>query len=197
MRIISGSLKGRVISGQVHEGVRPTTDRMRQSIFSALEHYQTKAWSECEVLDICAGTGALGFEALSRGAKRCIFVEKNPIVAKTIRSNAEELSISKEDSPIALSDALTFLATIQTQQYPKDYPNSWDIIFCDPPYSARLLNKVVDIIVLDKLLTAHGLFIAEHDTVETILPPKELSCISSLEFGVTQVDILHYSNIKE
>lgn len=195
MRIISGTLKGRIVGRTVYDGVRPTTDRMRQSIFSALEHHLHIPWHDSYVLDLCAGTGALGFEAISRGAKQCVFVEKNPTVAKAIRESANEFAIQKQDTPIACSDALTFLQSIVTETFPKDIPNSWNIIFCDPPYSARILNKVVDIIVQKSLLQNQGLFVAEHDTIETLLLPSELECINTLTFGVTQVDILRNSSL--
>ena len=135
MNITSGRLKGAKIGPMNHDGVRPTTDRMRQAIFNAISHHIDLASPNMEVLDLCAGTGALGLEALSRGAKRCIFVEKNPLVAEEIRKTMNACGINKEESPIAISDAVAFLEGIDSPKYPASIPKSWDCIFCDPPYA--------------------------------------------------------------
>ena len=188
MQITSGRLKGAKIGPVNHDGVRPTTDRMRQAIFNAISHHIDFAKPDLEVLDLCAGTGALGLEAISRGAKRCIFVEKNPLVAEDIRKSMNACGLSKEESPIAVSDAIAFLEGIDSEKYPTSMPTSWDCIFCDPPYAQRLLNPVTDAIIRKHALNKGGIYVAEHDLIETITQ-KELKLLTSLTFGVTQVDI--------
>jgi 16S rRNA (guanine(966)-N(2))-methyltransferase RsmD len=141
-----------------------------------------------EVLDICAGTGALGLEAISRGAGRCIFVEKNALVAEAMRKTMDKCGITKEESPIAVADAISFLRGIASEQYPNDMPKQWDCIFCDPPYAARLLNPVTDAIIMNTALKPGGLFVAEHDRIETITQ-HSLTHLTTLAFGVTLVDI--------
>lgn len=188
MNITSGRLKGAKIGPVNHVGVRPTTDRMRQAIFNAISHHIDLASPNMEVLDLCAGTGALGLEALSRGAKRCIFVEKNPLVAEEIRKTMEHCGLSKEETPIAISDAVAFLEGIDSPKYPASIPKSWDCIFCDPPYAERLLNPVTDAIIRKNALKKGGIYVAEHDLIETITQ-KELTLLTTLTFGVTQVDI--------
>jgi 16S rRNA (guanine(966)-N(2))-methyltransferase RsmD len=188
MNITSGRLKGAKIGPVNHDGVRPTTDRMRQAIFNAISHHIDLASPNMEVLDLCAGTGALGLEALSRGAKRCIFVEKNPLVAEEIRKTMEHCGLSKEETPIAISDAVAFLEGIDSPKYPASIPKSWDCIFCDPPYAERLLNPVTDAIIRKHALKKGGIYVAEHDLIETITQ-KELTLLTTLTFGVTQVDI--------
>lgn len=188
MQITSGRLKGAKIGPVNHDGVRPTTDRMRQAIFNAISHHIDFAIPNLEVLDLCAGTGALGLEAISRGAKRCIFVEKNPLVAEDIRKTMHACGLSKEESPIAVSDAVAFLEGIDSAKYPTSMPKTWDCIFCDPPYAQRLLNPVTDAIIRKHALKNGGLFVAEHDLIETITQ-KELKLLTTLTFGVTQVDI--------
>jgi 16S rRNA (guanine966-N2)-methyltransferase len=188
MKITSGRLKGMNIGPIIHDGVRPTTDRMRQAIFNALSHHIDFTQSDVEVLDLCAGSGALGLEAISRGAKRCIFIEKNPLVAGDIRKTMNACGVSKEESPISVSDAVTFLEGIDSQKYPESLPRSWDCIFCDPPYAQRLLNPVTDAIIRKHALKPGGLYIAEHDLIETITQ-TELQLLTTLTFGVTQVDI--------
>ncbi len=188
MNITSGRLKGAKIGPVNHDGVRPTTDRMRQAIFNAISHHIDLATPNMEVLDLCAGTGALGLEALSRGAKRCIFVEKNPLVAEEIRKTMNACGLSKEESLIAISDAVAFLEGIDSAKYPPSIPKSWDCIFCDPPYAQRLLNPVTDAIIRKHALKKGGIYVAEHDLIETITQ-KELTLLTTLTFGVTQVDI--------
>lgn len=188
MNITSGRLKGAKIGPVNHDGVRPTTDRMRQAIFNAISHHIDFTKPDLEVLDLCAGTGALGLEALSRGAMRCIFVEKNPLVAEEIRKTMEHCGLSKEETPIAISDAVSFLEGIDSPKYPASIPKSWDCIFCDPPYAERLLNPVTDAIIRKHALKKGGIYVAEHDLIETITQ-KELTLLTTLTFGVTQVDI--------
>jgi len=188
MQITSGRLKGAKIGPVNHDGVRPTTDRMRQAIFNAISHHIEFTNPNMEVLDLCAGTGALGLEAISRGAKRCIFVEKNPLVAEDIRKTMNACGMSKEETPIAVSDAVAFLEGIDSEKYPTLMPISWDCIFCDPPYAQRLLNPVTDAIISKHALNKGGIYVAEHDLIETITQ-KELKLVTSLTFGVTQVDI--------
>jgi len=188
MNITSGRLKGAKIGPVNHDGVRPTTDRMRQAIFNAISHHIEFTNPNMEVLDLCAGTGALGLEAISRGAKRCIFVEKNPLVAEDIRKTMNACGLSKEETPIAVSDAVAFLEGIDSVKYPTSMPISWDCIFCDPPYAQRLLNPVTDAIISKHALNKGGIYVAEHDLIETITQ-KELKLVTSLTFGVTQVDI--------
>lgn len=188
MQITSGRLKGAKIGPVNHDGVRPTTDRMRQAIFNAISHHIEFTNPNMEVLDLCAGTGALGLEAISRGAKRCIFVEKNPLVAEDIRKTMNACGLSKEETPIAVSDAVAFLVGIDSVKYPTSMPISWDCIFCDPPYAQRLLNPVTDAIISKHALNKGGIYVAEHDLIETITQ-KELKLVTSLTFGVTQVDI--------
>ena len=188
MQITSGRLKGASIEPVQYDGVRPTTDRMRQAIFNTLSHHIDFKLPNVEVLDVCAGTGALGLEALSRGASRCIFVEKNALVAEVMRKTMEKCGVTKEESPIAVADAVAFLRGISSEKYPNDMPKQWDCIFCDPPYAARLLNPVTDALIMNKALKPGGLFVAEHDRIETITQ-HSLTHLTTLAFGVTLVDI--------
>jgi 16S rRNA (guanine966-N2)-methyltransferase len=190
MRIISGRFKGLSFGNKIFEETRPTTDRMRESIFNALSHYINFEDDNIEVLDMCAGTGALGFEAISRGAKRCIFVENQLHIAQEIRHSAQSLGISQNQSPIAVQDALTFFNGFFLKQLPDYVPVYWNCIFCDPPYIARILNKILHEIEKTNSLCPQGILIAEHDIIEHILLPKGFSTLTSLTFGKTIVDII-------
>lgn len=188
MQITSGRLKGTIIGPMPYDGVRPTTDRMRQAIFNALSGLIDFSSTDVHVLDLCAGTGALGLEAISRGASHCIFVEKNALVAEMIRKTMDKCGVNSTDSPIAVSDAVSFLQGMSSEQYPKEMPKQWDCIFCDPPYAARILNPVTDAIIAQQALKPGGIYVAEHDRIETI-SQQVLKHITTLAFGVTLVDI--------
>ncbi len=190
MRIISGRFKGLSFGNKIFEETRPTTDRMRGSIFNALSHYINFEDDNIEVLDMCAGTGALGFEAISRGANRCIFVENQLHIAQEIRHSAHSLGIPQNQSPIAVQDALTFFNGFFLKQLPDYVPVYWNCIFCDPPYISRILNKILHEIEKTNSLCPQGIVIAEHDIIEHILLPKGFSTLTSLTFGKTIVDII-------
>mgnify|MGYP001813884487 FL=1 len=134
LRIVAGKWRSRLLEIAAVDGLRPTAERIRETLFNWLA--PTIAGSRC--LDLCAGTGALGFEALSRGAQEVVFVEKSPLAARVLRANARMLEAGGAD--IRQDDALEFLAG------PPGEP--FDIVFLDPPFAAamhgelcRLLNE--------------------------------------------------------
>lgn len=131
MRIIAGSLRGRDL-GRVPDGVRPTTDRVRESLFASLGDLSGR-----HVLDLFAGTGALGLEAYSRGAERVVFVERSRRVARALRSRLARLGLEAkgdDGAPLALIEAsadraLRRLAAAETGPF--------DLALLDPPYEAE------------------------------------------------------------
>ena len=104
LRIVAGKWRSRLLDIADVDGLRPTSERIRETLFNWLA--PTIAGSRC--LDLCAGTGALGFEAMSRGAREVVFVEKSPLAARVLRANAEMLEADCAD--IRQDDALKFLA---------------------------------------------------------------------------------------
>ncbi len=130
MRVIAGRLRGRRLSG-VPKGTRPTTDRLRESLFASLEgRLNGSAW-----LDLFAGTGAIGIEALSRGAEKVIFNERDRASARAIRKNLTTLEIDRGWELHEL-DAFAFL-----KRFPAETP--LDFIFLDPPYAYPLYAKLL------------------------------------------------------
>lgn len=121
MRVIAGEAKGRRISGPPGTLTRPASDRLRESIFGTLGTRCVDA----NVLDLFAGSGALGIEALSRGAVRATFVEHDAAAIAAIRRNLEATGFA-ERSTIARGDVASFLRLAREQ---------FDLIFCDPPYA--------------------------------------------------------------
>ena len=123
MRIVAGRWKGRRIEAPEGDLVRPTGDRVRESWMSIVHTLLPDA----KVLDLCAGSGALGLEAISRGAATCDFVEQAPRVLKILQANLEQLG-GHPGAHIHREDALRFVATLPAGAY--------DIAFADPPYAA-------------------------------------------------------------
>lgn len=132
MRVVGGRLSGRRLAalggGAPEARLRPTSDRVRESIFNILEHGLDAPLEGARVLDLFAGTGALGIEALSRGAARCVFIEENAAARALIRENIETLSLIGE-TKLFRRDA-TRLGPNRGEPY--------DLIFADPPYGRGL-----------------------------------------------------------
>jgi len=131
-------------------GLRPTSERIRETLFNWLA--PTIAGSRC--LDLFAGTGALGLEALSRGAARVVFVEKSPQAANTLERNIN-LVEAESAATVQRMDAFDFMA--------QDHSNSFDIIFLDPPFAADMLDDLCRLLDQGSLLSKSALIYIEED----------------------------------
>jgi 16S rRNA (guanine(966)-N(2))-methyltransferase RsmD len=162
MRIISGEYRGRVLKSPPNLKTRPTSDRLRETLFNILN---PKIDEETRVLDLCAGTGAVGIEALSRGAGFVTFVDKSRKVCGLIESNLDLLGIPEEQTDVVCSAAEDYVRRNRLEQ-------SFDIVFFDPPYKndyEAVLRGFGD--DDSKMLSEDGIFIAEHHA-KTNLPDK-------------------------
>ena len=149
MRVISGSARGLKLVTPEGEKTRPTLDRVKEAVFSMLLPYMNGA----KVLDLFAGSGALGIEALSRGADKSFFVENSNEAISCIYANikAAKFEIS---SVVKKIDAIEFL---------KNCNEKFDIIFLDPPYAGGLYETVLDLICDNDILTKDGVIVVEQD----------------------------------
>lgn len=129
VRIIGGQHKRRLLTFVDAQGLRPTPDRLKETIFNWLTGYLTDA----KVLDACAGSGALGFEAVSRGAKTATLIEPNLAQAQMLKQNAKLLRLS-DKLTIVSTDAISALNTMH---------DAFDIIFIDPPYALNLWQPIL------------------------------------------------------
>ena len=150
MRVISGYLKGRTIKGHDIKGTRPTMSRVKESLFASIQDY-TK---DSIVLDLFAGSGSLGIEAISNGSKYCYFIDNNKIAINTIQTNINNLSISNKTKLIH-TDYNKALSTF------KDNNIKFDLIFIDPPYNYKNINNIIDTITNYNILNKNGLLILE------------------------------------
>ena len=158
LRIIGGECRGRKLTFPDNPQLRPTPDRVRETLFNWL---QNDIYGAC-CLDLFAGSGALGLEALSRGAKECVFVETHAPTCKQLKQNLHILK--KDNYQIACMDALTFLK--QTQA-------SFDIVFIDPPFANNLWQPALNLLLNQKLLAPNGkLYLESHSKTVLNLPEQ-------------------------
>ena len=134
MRVVAGEARGRKISAPAGSTTRPTSDRVRESIFNML--FSLDAVDDAAVLDLYAGCGALGIEALSRGAKSCIFVENNRRAVKCISENLDGLGYTGK-SEVVESDVEPWLEELGERH---------DLVLADPPYADRSWERLLDLV---------------------------------------------------
>jgi 16S rRNA (guanine966-N2)-methyltransferase len=184
MRIITGKFKGRILSTVNDKSVRPATDRVKTTIFNMFQN--RLALRGIKVLDLFAGSGNLGFEALSRGANQVIFVDDTEEVLDMIEKNAEMLGCIPQ-TQIIRSDALTYIEKLNY---------SSDLIFADPPYAYPRTKEIPGIIFKNNLLSKEGYLIIEHTkhTIFELSPLYEMEI--QKEFGNTRVSFFVYPKEK-
>lgn len=183
MRIIGGKLSGLRIKTMVPQGVRPTADNVRESIFNMLS--TRLDFDGMQILDVCAGTGAMGFEAISRGAENVVFIEKNPIVAGYIRNSAEILKIHKDSYQIMNLSAMIALNNLGIGK-----GKQFDLIFFDPPYESDIYAPVLKIICDNKILNSDGIIVVESASKYSIISPCEWQIIAEKQYGSKKVTLL-------
>ncbi len=159
MRIISGLYRGRLIKSPANNKTRPTSDRLRETLFNVLA---PSIQDTTRFLDLCAGTGAIGIEALSRGAVFSTFVDKSRRACALIEENLDILDVPDEETDVVCLAAETFTG--------RTYNEGWDIVFYDPPYSNDYLPVLRDFGNPEStLLKDGGVLIIEHHS-KTMLP---------------------------
>ncbi|OQY02388.1 MAG: 16S rRNA (guanine(966)-N(2))-methyltransferase RsmD [Desulfobacteraceae bacterium 4572_130] len=157
MRIIRGSCKGRKLVPFSGKNIRPTTDRVREAVFNIIEPGIKKA----HVLDLFAGTGANGIEALSRGAENAVFIDISDKSCALIKKNIQVCKIKK--------NTLIFCHNINKSIIPEYIKNrKFDLVFIDPPYGTGFLKKILKDLCFIKILKHNALIIAEHSIKEDI-----------------------------
>ena len=163
MRVITGIAKGVPLKSLPGKDTRPTSDKAKEAMFSAVQFDIPNA----VVLDLFAGSGQLGIEALSRGAKMAYFVDNNPRAAEVIKANLEKTGIPGQSFRVDRMPYNTFLRLVR---------DKFDIVFLDPPYGKGIIAKVIP--VLAKLMNPGGIIVCEHE--------KELCLPESI--GMFEVD---------
>ncbi|MEK7725115.1 MAG: 16S rRNA (guanine(966)-N(2))-methyltransferase RsmD [Acidobacteriota bacterium] len=158
MRVIAGIYRGRVLKSPPDSKTRPTSDRLRETLFNILNPRITE---DTIFLDLCAGTGAIGIEAISRGVQKTIFVELARRNCAIIEENLDNLEIPEEQTEVICEKAEKFLLKTKTE---------FDIVYFDPPYKEDYVKVLMQFGTIESnLLKINGVFIAEH-SVKTNLP---------------------------
>lgn len=176
MRIISGHLRGRDL-GRVPDGVRPTTDRVRESLFSSLGPLEG-----CAVLDLFAGTGALGLEAYSRGADRVVFVERAKSVARALQKRLQRLGLAEEEKlRLVVTDARRALNRLAEAG-----EGGFDLVFVDPPYveggeSER--EPILEALFTSGLLDSEAMVVVEGPTRHPLRPLPGIRVVDERRYG--------------
>lgn len=179
-RIIAGALGGRRLAVP-SKGTRPTTDRVREALFSRLDH--ADALRDTRVLDIFAGSGALGIEALSRGAASAVFVEANTAAARVLQHNIRDLGLTAR-AQIAREKAAPYLARAA---------GAFDLVLIDPPYDLPAAEVDAVLAALPALLAPDALVVLEGST-RAVTPswPAALDAYDAKDYGETR---LHYAEL--
>ena len=172
MRVISGKYKGKKLFSPIDNSVRPTTDRIKETLFNILF---SKGAVFGTVLDLFSGSGALGIEAVSRGAELAVFIDIDPQSLKLTRQNIAHVGIT--NCEIYHNDFLTATKKLKGRKF--------DIIFADPPYGLRIEPKIVESVVKNELLSENGILIIEHSTKNKLQIDEESFIIDERVCGNT------------
>ena len=154
LRIISGKYRGRNLKSPPSLEVRPTSDRLRETLFNVI----APRIDGVRFLDLCAGSGAVGIEALSRGASHVTFVDRSRKMCGLVEANLDLCRVPEEETEVVCSEAEDFL-----RQSPARKRAPWDVIFFDPPYATDYLRALNPLRVdANKLMAPGGLLVIEH-----------------------------------
>ena len=179
MRIVGGRNKGQSLAGPKGDNTRPTSDRVRESIFNILAHgIEGFTLEGARVMDLFAGTGALGFESLSRGARFCQFVDESVDARGVIRRNADHLGVIGQ-CKIWRRDA--------TKLGPCAPQTPFDLIFADPPYSRGLGEKALSSVVEGEWLSPGGIVVLEEAEKASVGEVPGLTLLDQRIYSDTQV----------
>ena len=179
MRIITGILKGRRLQLPAALDIRPTTDRVKEGMFSVIA--SRRFIQNCTVLDLFAGSGNLGFEALSRGAKNALFVDKEAENMKYINKMATEFDMNEQVTT----------AKIEAEYFLQGPAMPYDLIFADPPYVYRDVERIVELILEGGWLQDDGWLVFEHNKYHDFTDHPNLLFVK--EYGRTYLSFFQGS----
>lgn len=187
LRITGGEARGRLIKAPEGLSIRPTGSKVRQAFFNILSN----KLNGCRFLDLCAGTGLMGIEAMSRGASSLIAVEEDRPSAKAIESNLKRIGYEGE---VICADVKRALPILE--------PEAFDIIYADPPYKSELVKNLPGLIERYGLLAPDGFLVIEHlKSIEVDVPDLPLKAMESnrrlrrvdtRNYGITSISFFHY-----
>jgi 16S rRNA (guanine(966)-N(2))-methyltransferase RsmD len=175
MRIITGTLKGRRLKAPASGEIRPTSDRTKEGMFNVID--ARRYFDDLDILDLFGGSGNLGFEAISRGARHATFVDANRASVKIIEETAKQFGIESKIR-VVCSQVDVFLGR---------YAQPFDLVFADPPYDYPEMGQLIEVILTGGWLAPDGWFLLEHDKRHTF--STHPNCVFSKPYGRTIVTI--------
>ena len=178
MRIISGTARGLKLQSLSGSDTRPTLDNVKEAIFSMLFDYVRGA----RVLDLFAGSGALGIEALSRGAEHADFVDLNPAACKVIKENLTRSRF------LDVSKLYTLEAKAYIERAKKD-GKKYDLIFLDPPYNKGFIAPIIEAVISKNLLSDEGIIVLESDHLDEHGEFSGLDVLKQKRYGRTYITV--------
>ncbi|WP_428699774.1 16S rRNA (guanine(966)-N(2))-methyltransferase RsmD [Stappia sp.] len=178
MRIVAGRFRGTAIEAPRGASTRPTSDRLRENVFNVLAHTYPEALDETRVLDLFAGSGALGLEALSRGARTCLFVEDASPARAAIRANVEALG---------LTGATKIFRRDATRLGPAGTIAPFDLVFTDPPYRQGLGEQALAAAREGGWLAPRALVLLEEDARTDVEAIEGFELVDRRKVGDSQV----------
>lgn len=155
LRVISGKVRGLKLDTPKNDDVRPTTDRVKESLFNIINSYIM----DSRVLDLFAGTGSLGIECLSRGAEKCVFVDVSKESISIVKSNIKKARVENE-SVVINADFKEAIKRLEGK-------DKFDVIFMDPPYYKEMFVKALESVDNADLLDEEGIIMIEHDSKDS------------------------------
>jgi 16S rRNA (guanine966-N2)-methyltransferase len=187
VRIVSGEFRGKALAAPAGQATRPTSDRARQAIYNILEH---AAWAagvrDARVIDLFAGSGALGFEALSRGAAFCLFVETDEAARGAIRENVDAMGLFGR-TRVHRRDAT------QLGQRPGADGPAFDLAFLDPPYGKGLGEIALQKLAEGGWLAPGAIVVCERGAAEPPLAAPGYEALDTRDYGAARVWFLRYA----
>lgn len=192
MRIIAGDYRGRTIVAPKGSGTRPTTDRVRESLMSSLASLRG-GFEGATVLDAFAGSGALGLEAISRGASSALFVERDRAALQALEANVSKLALGRDRALVRRSDVM--------KNPPVRFPRPFDLVFLDPPYAFEAVDVLAMLEAVDGggALSSEAIVAYEHDAsidfaqddaVAAALVRLQLTIVSRRCYGDTAIEVM-------
>jgi len=181
MRIIAGKYRGLKLNEFEFDNIRPTIDRVRESIFNKIQFRVANS----SVLDLFCGTGAVSLEFVSRGAGEVISVDNNKNSVKLIKQNFKKINLQPN---------LLEMDYLQALQKLKKENKKFDIIFLDPPFMTDYAEKAMKFIADNNLLSEEGIIVFEHNEKETFILPEKFEIIDEKKYGTIKVSYLEKNN---
>lgn len=180
MRVISGSARGRTLHPPVGNRIRPTADRVKEAVFSSLTSW-FGSFDGLIILDLFSGSGSLGIEALSRGAKSAVFVDSHP---ESLRLSRENLNLTGFEKMATLIQ----MDAVKALQHLSDRGMTFDIVLVDPPYADKdLADNVIRLLDELGLTEQNGVLVFETDNKSELQPPDKFELVSRKVYGDTAI----------